>query len=133
MADQKRAVRRSRASAKKAGATFERTAADYLAANVDDRIDRRVKNGAKDRGDIAGIRVHGQKVTAECKNVSTWSPGSWLKEAEVERVNDDALATVVIAKRHGVADPGSQVVLMTMADFAALLTGVRPVYRIEEG
>lgn len=78
-------------------------------------------------------RAHGKKVVAECKNVSQWSPGTWLKEAEAERINDDALAGVVIAKRHGVADPGQQVVLMTLADFAALLAGVRPVYRIEEG
>ena len=38
--------RRSRASAKSAGARFERHIADYLAAHVDDRIDRRVKTGA---------------------------------------------------------------------------------------
>lgn len=40
------ARRRSRASAKSAGARFERHIADYLAAHVDDRIDRRVKTGA---------------------------------------------------------------------------------------
>ena len=126
MADQKKAARRSRSSAKKAGATFERTTADYLAEHIDDRIDRRVKTGAKDCGDIAGIRVHGQRVVAECKNVSAWQPGTWLREAEAERINDGALAGVVVAKRHGVADPGQQVVMMTVADFAALVTGVRP-------
>lgn len=131
MADQKKAARRSRSSAKKAGATFERQAADYLAEHVDDRIDRRVKTGARDCGDIAGIRAHGQKVTAECKNVSAWQPGTWLKEAEAERVNDGALATFVIAKRHGVADPGQQVVMMTLADFAALVTGIRPGASVE--
>jgi hypothetical protein len=127
------ARRRTRSSAKKAGASFERVVADYLRDTVDDRIDRRVKTGAKDCGDIAGIRVHGQRVTAECKNTRAWEPGSWLREAERERVNDGALATFVVAKRHGSADPGEQVVLMTLADLSALLTGVRPVYRIEEG
>lgn len=126
MADQKKAARRSRSSAKKAGATFERATADYLAEHVDDRIDRRVKTGARDCGDIAGIRVHGRKIVAECKNVSQWSPGPWLKEAEAERVNDGALAGVVIAKRHGVGDPGQQVVMMTLADFVALVSGFRP-------
>jgi len=126
VADSKKAAPRSRRSAKAAGARFEREVADWLATNVDDRIDRRVKTGAKDRGDIAGIRAHGQKVVAELKNTAAWSPGTWLKEAETERQNDSALAGVVVAKRHGIADPAQQVVLMTLADFAALVAGQRP-------
>lgn len=120
------ARKRTRSSAKKAGAGFERVVADYLAEHVDDRIDRRVKNGARDLGDIGGIRVHGQRVVAECKNTRAWTPGEWLREAEKERVNDSALAGIVVAKRHGSADPGEQVVLMTMRDFVALVRGVRP-------
>jgi hypothetical protein len=126
------ARKRTRSSAKKAGAGHERVVADYLAEHVDDRIDRRVRTGARDCGDIAGLRVHNQRVAVECKNTRAWTPGEWLREAEKERVNDSALAGVVVAKRHGSADPGEQVVLMTLADFAALLTGVRPGYRIEE-
>lgn len=126
------ARKRTRSSAKKAGATFERVVADYLARTVDDRIDRRVRTGARDCGDISGLRAHGQHVAVECKNTRAWTPGEWLREAEKERVNDSALAGVVVAKRHGSADAGAQVVLMTLADFAALLTGVRPGYRIEE-
>jgi len=116
---------RTRASAKKAGSTFERTTADYLAAVVDDRIDRRVKNGAKDRGDIGGVRIHGQRVVLECKNTAKTSLGTWANEAEIERGNDDALAGVIVHKRHGTADPGKQWVTLTLADFAALLTGDR--------
>ena len=116
---------RTRASAKKAGTTFERTTADYLAAVVDDRIDRRVKNGAKDRGDIGGVRIHGQRVVLECKNTAKTSLGTWANEAEIERGNDDALAGVIVHKRHGTADPGKQWVTLTLADFAALLTGDR--------
>jgi hypothetical protein len=108
-----------------AGARFEREIADWLAANLDDRIDRRVKTGAKDCGDLAGIRVHGQRVTAELKNRRDWQPGTWLREAEKERVNDAALATFVVAKRHGSADPGAQVVLMTVRDLVAIITGAR--------
>jgi len=129
MADLTPARKRSRGSARAAGARFEREIADWLAANLDDRIDRRVKTGAKDCGDLGGIRVHGQRVTAELKNRRDWQPGTWLREAEKERVNDTALATFVVAKRHGSADPGSQVVLMTMRDFVAIIRGVRP----EEG
>jgi hypothetical protein len=33
---------------------------------------------------------------------------------------------VVVVKRRATADPGDQVVLMTMRDLVALLTGVRP-------
>lgn len=118
---------RSRASARQAGSRFERLVADYLAEHVDDRIDRRVKTGAKDRGDVAGVRHMGGRVVIETKDVTRWSPGEWLREAEVERGNDDAIAGLVVAKRHGKGKPAEQVVLMTLADLVALLTGVRPV------
>lgn len=117
---------RSRASAKKAGSTFERNTADYLAEHVDDRIDRRVKTGAEDKGDIGGLRVHGQRVVLECKDTAKINLGGWASEAEVERVNDSALATAVVHKRHGKGQPGDQWVTLTLRDFAALLTGTRP-------
>lgn len=117
---------RSRRSAKAAGSSFERLVADYLAAKVDDRIDRRVKTGARDKGDIAGVRVHGQRVVLEAKNTAKISLGTWAAEAEVERVNDDALVGVVVHKRHGKGSPADQWVTMTLADFVALTTGSRP-------
>lgn len=126
MTELKPKPRRTRKSAKAAGARFERIIADFLAAHVDDRIDRRVKTGAKDRGDIAGLRHMGGRVVAECKDVTRWNPGTWLAEADIERGNDDALAGLVVAKRRGIADPGQQVVMMTVADLVALLTGERP-------
>lgn len=117
---------RNRRSAKAAGTRFERLTADYLATHVDDRIDRRVKNGAKDRGDIAGVRHMGGRVVLECKDVTTLSLGTWVSEAEVERGNDDAIAGFVVHKRRGVADPGDQYVTGTLRDLVALLTGTRP-------
>lgn len=118
---------RNRKSAKAAGARFERDIADYLAAHVDDRIDRRVKTGAKDRGDIGGVRTPwGDRVVIECKNTTRATLGPWVNEAEVERGNDDALIGVVAHKRHGVGAPGEQFVTMTLRDFVALLTGERP-------
>ena len=116
---------RSRASAKKAGSSFERSTADYLAAVVDDRIDRRVKNGAKDRGDVGGVRIHGKRIVLECKNTAKTSLGTWANEAEIERGNDDALMAAIVHKRHGKGQPADQWVTMTLADFAALLTGNR--------
>lgn len=120
---------RSIATAKKAGATFERQIADYLAAQLaDDRIDRRVKTGAKDRGDIAGLRtLNGGRLVVECKNYGgKFQVGAWLGEAEVERGNDDAVAGLVVAKRRGVTAPGAQVVFMTVDDLVVLLGLARP-------
>jgi hypothetical protein len=106
--------------------------ADYLAAHVDDRIDRRVKSGAKDRGDIGGLRVHGHRVVVECKNVTKPAISAWLAEAEVERGNDDALVGIVAAKRHGKGHPEDQLVHMTLGTLVALLTGSRDHLRDQQ-
>lgn len=117
---------RSRATARKAGSAFERLVADALAAHVDDRIDRRAKTGSKDRGDIGGLRAHGQRVIVECKDVSRADLAGWVTEADIERGNDDAIAGLVVHKRRGAADPLEQYVTMTLRDLIALLTGERP-------
>ena len=116
---------RSRATARKAGSSFERLVADYLRDVVDDRIDRRAKTGAKDRGDIGGVRIWTQRVVLECKDVSKIALSQWATEAEVERGNDDALAGVVVHKRRGKGRAEDQWVTMTLGDFAAILKGDR--------
>ncbi len=117
---------RSRSSAKQAGARFERVVADWLAAHVDDRIDRRVKTGAADKGDIGGVRHMGGRVVLECKDVAKLALGSWVTETDIERGHDDAIAGFVVHKRRGTSDPGDQYVTGTLRDLAALLTGARP-------
>lgn len=120
-------MNRSRAVAKAAGTRFERCIADHLATHVDDRIDRRAKTGAKDRGDIGGLRSHGARVVMEAKDYGgRYMVGPWLSEAEIERGNDDALVGMVVVKRRGVSYPGAQVVFMTVDDLVALMTGERP-------
>jgi len=115
---------RSRRSARTLGTRFERQIADYLAAVLeDDRIDRRARTGAKDRGDITGLRIHGQRITAEIKNCSRPALSEWVTEAHREAGNDDALAGIVIHKRHGIGDPGRQYVTMTVDDLVSLITG----------
>jgi hypothetical protein len=116
---------RNRASAKAAGSRFEQAVADYLACEVDDRIERRVKHGANDRGDISGLRMMtGERIIAECKDYGgVYHVGEWLKEAEVERGNDDARVGVVVAKRRGKSDPAEAVVFMTLEAFARLVGG----------
>ncbi len=121
---------RSRASAKAAGTRHETSVAAYLADHVDDRIERRARTGAKDRGDISGLRTRdGHRVAVECKNTTRMNLAGWYAEARVEAGNDDALLGLVVSKRHGKGDPGSQWVHMELRDLVALLTGVRP----EEG
>jgi hypothetical protein len=120
-------VARSRRSARGAGTRFERLLADYLALHVDDRIDRRVKTGAKDRGDIANLRSsHGARIVVEAKDCATVSLGTWQREAETERANDDALLSLVAHKRHGHARAGDQWITCTVDDLVAMLTGSRP-------
>jgi len=116
---------RSRASAKKAGSSFERLIADYLAEHVDDRIDRRVKTGNADKGDIGGVRHMGHRLVLEAKNTARTSLGTWAAEAETERANDEALAGLVIHKRHGKGQPEDQWVTLTLGDLVAILTGTR--------
>lgn len=110
---------------------MERDVADYLANHIDDRIDRRVKTGAKDKGDIGGLRVHGQRVVIEVKNTAKQNLGPHLNEAEVERINDEALAGIVIQKRHGIGAMGKQLVVLTLDDLIAIITGTRPTDAVE--
>lgn len=117
--------RRNRSSAKKAGSSFESVIAEFLAFRLaDDRIERRTKNGTKDRGDITGVKtVRGGRVVIECKNVRTMALPAWIREAEIERGNDDALVGVVAHKKHGSGNPADQLVTMTLETFARLLEG----------
>ena len=119
---------RNRKSAKAAGTRFETAIAQYLATELDDdRIERRRLAGSKDRGDIAGLRHHGQRLVIEVKDYGgRLTVGPWVEEAHTEAGNDGALCGVVVAKRRGTTDPGSQYVLCTVNDLIALLTGQRP-------
>lgn len=120
------AARRTLKSAKSAGSRMERVTADYLARALDDDgIDRQVRMGALDTGDVRGVKIHGQKIAIEVKNVAKMNLAGWAKEAEVERGNLDALAGVIVHKRHGNGVPGDQWVTLTLRDFAAIISGAR--------
>jgi hypothetical protein len=124
---QGRLVTRSTASAKKAGSAFESLVASYLAEHIDDRVERRTRNGARDRGDVSGLRQMGERVVFGVKNYGgRIEVGPWLTEAEIERRHDDATSAMVIAKRRGTTNPADQIVLMTLADLVSLLRGERP-------
>jgi hypothetical protein len=120
-------VTRSRATAKAAGSEFEKHTANYLAVTLgDDRIERRTRNGSKDRGDITGVRTPlGDRVVIECKDVAKLALGTWITEAETERGNDDAKVAAVVHKRrgYGTTRMGEQYVTMRLQDLAILLGG----------
>ena len=115
---------RNRQSAKAAGARFERLISDFLRDNLDDRIDRRVKTGAKDCGDIANVRdSHNRRIVIEAKDYGgKLNLPQWAKEAHTEAENDDAHVGIVIAKRRGTTNPADQWVAMTVNDLIQLLT-----------
>lgn len=118
---------RSRSSAKQAGTRFERLIADTFAWHYDDRVDRRVKRGAKDCGDIANVRTPGnRRIVVECKDCSRPDLAGWAKQAEVERENDDAVAGITVHKRRGHGGGLDQWVTMTMRDFISILNDERP-------
>lgn len=133
---------RNRASAKKAGTSQERLVADYFRDNIigGSHIDRRAKTGNKDKGDLGGIQTNlrtadegwRMRIVAEVKNTMKLALGTWIGEAETERLNDTdrfgepAGAAIVIHKRHGKAAAGDQLVTMTARDFVAILNSERP-------
>lgn len=116
---------RSRASAKQAGSRFERVIADYLKAKLSRFIDRKVKTGALDQGDIANVETHkGRGIAVELKDYGGQIKASqWVSEAHTEAANSGAVAGVVIAKRRGTTDPGEQWVICTVNDLIAIIRG----------
>ncbi|ARG92734.1 hypothetical protein B1T50_13160 [Mycobacterium kansasii] len=117
---------RTRRSARAAGTRFESAIAAALSeALADDRVERRARNGSRDRGDISGVRLHGQRVVLEVKDCARLDLPGWIREAQFEAGNDDALVGLVVHKRRGVSDPMAQWVTCTVADLVAILTGQR--------
>ena len=110
------------------GSTFEQDTADFLAAALgDDRIERRVKHGTNDRGDIAGLHIRGKRTVVECKNHKRMELAAWIDEAETERGNDDAEYAIVVHKRRGCGKArfGGNYATMTLETLAALIAGGR--------
>lgn len=119
---------RNHRTARDAGSRHERQVADALAKYVNPDIDRRVRTGGHrgDRGDIRGLKHMGGELVVECKSTSKVEIGQFLTEAETERGNADALAGLAVAKRRGHGDVLDSVVLMTLRDLIAIVTGERP-------
>lgn len=104
---------------------MEYLVARYLARFVHPDIDVLRVGGKRDRGDVAAVRIHGQRVAVEVKNVIKPALPAWTKEAEIERINYQALAGVVVHKRHGKGRAEDQWVSMTLGELVALINGNR--------
>lgn len=98
------------------GTSFERMVADYMARELRRPIDRRVKHGSKDMGDIAGFAIGPWDCVVECKNRQRMELPQWLAEAEAERRNAGASFGVVVHKRRGCGEKsiGGTYVTMTL-------------------
>ena len=110
------------------GTRFETQVADYMRSMLcDERIERRAKSGAKDRGDIAGVMLHGKRVVVECKNKQRMELSQWLDEAEIERGNDDAEFAFVVHKRRGCgeANMGRTYVTCDLETLCVVIAGCR--------
>lgn len=107
------------------GAGFEQDTADYLSDVLGDEIERRVKHGSNDRGDISGLYIRGMRTVVECKNCKRQELAKWLDEAEIERLNDDADIGIVIHKRKGCGKKnfGGNYVTMSLETLAAIIAG----------
>lgn len=112
------------AANKRKGADFESQAAAFLAEATGLPVERRRLNGIHDRGDLSGLTAAGARIVVECKATARPDVAGHLREAETERMNDGAAVGVVFQKRRGVgpARTGEQIVYMTAAAFATLVT-----------
>ena len=104
-------------AARAKGTRFETAIADFLRDVGFPHAERRALNGAKDKGDIAGVL----DVVIEAKNQKRESLAEWLDEALTERDNASASIGAVWFKRRGKASAGDGYVLLDGHTFARLL------------
>lgn len=102
---------------KQRGTRWESAIVDYLIESGWPHAERRTLSGAKDKGDIAGL----VGVCIEAKSHRVLDLASWIREVETEARNAGAAVAAVWAKRVRKTSPGDGYVIMTGAQFAALL------------
>lgn len=82
---------RSRASARRAGTAFETAVARFLARELrDDRVERRARTGAKDRGDISGLRHMGERNRRRGQELRQTRPGALVGRSRGRTAEVDA-------------------------------------------
>lgn len=108
---------RNRASAKKAGTSWESEIVKTLIDYGFPHAERRRLSGAADRGDIAGV----PGVVIEAKNTKGHDLAGAVDEANVEALNASARIGVAWLKRRGKSSPLDGYVCMDGATFLRLL------------
>lgn len=104
-------------ASKRKGTGAETAIVRFLREEGFPHAERRALNGAKDRGDIAGI----PGLVIESKAGARCDLAEWVDEATVEQANDGADYGVVWHKRRGRTDPAAWFVTLTGAQFVRLL------------
>lgn len=104
-------------ASKRKGTSFESSIVDYLRANGVPHAERRALNGARDRGDIAGV----PGVVFEAKSAARLELAAWVDETECERKNDGAEYGVTVIKRRGRGSAGDGYAVLPFAALLALL------------
>lgn len=108
---------RSRATAKKAGTSWESAIVDGLIAFGWPYAERRRLSGSADKGDIAGI----PGLVIEAKNTRQMDLAGAVDEALCERDNAGAAHGVAWLKRRGRTSAAGGYVVMDGSTFMALL------------
>lgn len=112
---------------KQKGTAFETAIVEYLQDKLcDDSIERRALNGTCDRGDISGVTFCGHRMVLECKNEARMRLADYVREAETEAKNDNALYYAVIHKKRGTGistlqTVGQQYVTMPLHIFTRII------------
>lgn len=108
---------RSRATAKKAGTSWETEIVRTLVENDWPHAERRRLSGSFDRGDIAGV----VGVCIEAKNTAKVELAAFLDEAKTEGANARAAVSAAWIKRRGRSTAADGFVLMDGDTFMRLL------------
>lgn len=109
---------------KQKGTAFESLVRDYLQQAWSPIVERMPLSGNADRGDLSNFRVGTKQqhlIAFELKNRTQMSLSQWVREAQEEAMNYDAVAGVVCHKRKGKGAAGEQFVTMTLEDFLTIL------------
>ncbi len=104
-------------ASRRKGTSWESAIVAYLRESGAVHAERRALNGAKDRGDVAGV----PGVVIEAKSAARLDLAGWVGEANTERDNDGAELGVVWAKRRGKASAADGYVLMDGRTLVGLL------------
>ena len=103
-------------ASRRKGTAFESEVVSLLREFGFEYAERRALQGARDRGDIAGI----PRVVFECKATKVLDLAGAVDEAEVERQNDGAELGVAVLKRR-MRPASSAYAVLPLGAFADLL------------